>query len=268
MTRVATSGLELKEQVREFWNAAPCGTRGLSQTGDSRAFFDAVERQRDEREPFITQFARFGERSGKRLLEVGVGAGTDFLRFAQAGATASGVDYTEASVSLVKRRLELAGLAGDVRVADAEHLPFADGTFDFVYSWGVIHHTPDTRRAASEIIRVVKPGGTICVMIYHRYSLVSLQCWILNALFRLRPWLTLSDVISEHIESPGTKAFTSREARDLFSGLSELRVTTIVTPYDVRYMRTRFLPTWIQRLVPRSLGWFLVVEGRRPSEER
>ena len=100
-------------------------------------------------------------------------------------------------------------------------------------------------------------------MIYHRYSLVALQCWILNALLAGRPWRSLSDVIWHHIESVGTKAYTRAEARRLFPGLDGLRVTPVVTPYDVRIGRNRFLPGFVQRLVPSGLGWFLVVEGRK-----
>jgi SAM-dependent methyltransferase len=132
-----------------------------------------------------------------------------------------------------------------------------------VYSWGVIHHTPDVAAAAAEIVRVVKPGGRICVMIYHRHSLVALQAWILNGLLRGRPLRTLKDVIASHIESPGTQAFTVREACRLFPGIEPLTATTVVTPYDVRIARSRFLPRWVQRLVPRRFGWFLVVEGVR-----
>jgi SAM-dependent methyltransferase len=251
--------------VRAFWDATPCGTRDVEAAEGSAPFFDALEAQRDALEPFIPRFARFGEWKDRRVLEVGVGAATDFVRFTRAGARLSGVDLTPHAVALARRRLALEGLAADVREADAEALPFPDDHFDFVYSWGVIHHTEDTPRAAREIVRVTRPGGEVCVMVYHRHSLVGLQAWAVHALARGRPWRSIADVLWNHVESVGTKAYTLAEARALFPGLAPLRVTPLVTPYDLRIGRARFLPRAFQRLVPSRLGWFLVVEGRKPA---
>jgi len=262
----SSDAVQLKTAVQQFWDAAPCGTRDLSpEEQDERARFRELERLRDEREPFIDRFARFRETKGKRILEVGVGAGTDFIRFVRAGAEAFGVDLTTAAVTMVKRRLEVEGLAADVRQADAEHLPFEDGRFDVVYSWGVIHHTPDTAGAAREIVRVLAPGGRLCVMVYHRRSLVALQAWLRFGLARLQPRRPLDDILADHIESPGTKAYTREEAARLFAGLDDVTVTPVLTPYDVRAGRRTFLPARLRAFVPDALGWFLVVEGRKPT---
>jgi ubiquinone/menaquinone biosynthesis C-methylase UbiE len=251
--------------VRAFWDATPCGTRDVEAAEGSAPFFDALEAQRDALEPFIPRFARFGEWKDRRVLEVGVGAATDFVRFTRAGARLSGVDLTPHAVALARRRLALEGLAADVREADAEALPFPDDHFDFVYSWGVIHHTEDTPRAAREIVRVARAGGDVCVMVYHRRSLVGLQAWLVHALLRGRPWRSVADVLWHHVESPGTKAYTLAEARALFPGLESLRVTPVVTPYDLRIGRARYLSRRWQALVPARLGWFLVAEGRKPA---
>ena len=252
-----------KVAVQGFWDKTPCGTREIRLPEGSREFFDRIEAERDEREPFIADFAKFHARRGQAVLEIGVGAATDFIRFARAGACLSGIDLTAHAVELAKKRLALEGLSADIRRSDAENLPFPDGGFDFVYSWGVIHHTENTPRAAQEIVRVTKPGGTVCVMIYHRHSLVALQCWILNALLKGRPFRSLREVIAAHIESAGTKAYTIPEARELFSSLRNVRVTPVVTPYDVRLTRSYFLPHWFRKLLPGRLGWFLVVEGTK-----
>jgi ubiquinone/menaquinone biosynthesis C-methylase UbiE len=134
---------ELKQAVGRFWNAAPCGTEGLDQA-NRRAFFATLERERDRLEPFIPDFAGFADARGLRVLEIGVGAGTDFVRWLRAGARAQGIDLTQAGVDLTRERAALEGCQADVRVGDAEHLPFEDATFDRVYSYGVLHHTPDT----------------------------------------------------------------------------------------------------------------------------
>jgi SAM-dependent methyltransferase len=257
------SVIDLKDAVSRFWHATPCGTRGLKQAEGSREFFEQLEHERYSREPFIARFAQFDRWKEAQVLEVGVGAGTDFVRFARAGAVLSGIDLTEHAVDLVKRRLELEHLCANIQQADAERLPFRDERFDFVYSWGVIHHTEDPERAVQEMMRVTKRGGRVCVMVYHRYSLVALQCWILQGLLRGRPWRSLSDCVWHHIESIGTKAYSIPEARRMFSCLTNLTVTPIVTPYDVRITRSVYLPPWVQSLIPSRLGWFLVVEGQK-----
>lgn len=256
------SSADEQERVRQYWNAAPCGTPDVVDVSEAARFVE-LERIRYEREPFIPEFAQFERARGQRLLEVGVGAGTDHLRFARAGANCSGVDLSEQSLALARRRLTAEGLRSDLRVADAEQLPFPDGTFDRVYSWGVIHHTPDTSKAAREILRVLRPGGTFCVMVYNRYSMVAFQTWLLHAALRGRPDRSLTDVLSKHVESPGTKAYTSAEAAGLFAGATHARVETLVTAYDMRVARRRFLPRWTWRVVPQPLGWFHIITGTR-----
>src|SRR5262245_1079416 len=148
--------VELKALVKSHWEREPCGTRGAS-TDDRREFFKQVERERYELEPYIPSFAQFELGRGKRVLEVGVGAGTDFVRWVRAGAAATGIDLTEHAIALVGERLQLEGLSAELKVADAEHLPFDSSTFDIVYSYGVIHHTPNTIKEVREIHRVLKP---------------------------------------------------------------------------------------------------------------
>ena len=251
------------ERVRDFWQTAPCGTNDVRAIADERERFRELERMRDAREPFIARFARFSDTRGSNLLEVGVGAGTDHVRFARAGARCHGVDLTPAAVELTKRRVETEGLKSDLRVANAELLPFPDASFDVVYSWGVIHHTPDTRRSAKEILRVLRPGGRFCVMVYNRHSLVALQAWIRFGLLRGKPFTSRAELIARHVESPGTKAYSSSEAAALFAGAAKVSVETVVTAYDLRLGRRFFLPHWTWRFTPSRLGWFHVVEGVR-----
>ena len=121
-------------------------------------------------------------------MEVGVGAGTDFVNWVRNGAIATGVDLTQSGVALTGERLEIEGLEADVRVADAESLPFADDSFDIVYSWGVLHHSPDTPRAIEEVRRVLRPAGTALVMIYHAWSWMGFTLWWLHCAAKIRPW--------------------------------------------------------------------------------
>jgi ubiquinone/menaquinone biosynthesis C-methylase UbiE len=126
---------ESKKAVREFWNMAPCGTLGLSRPEKSAEFFREIEQRRYELEPFIFQHAEFNRWKGAKVLEIGCGTGTDLLQFLAAGANAFGIDLSNRSVDLAKERLRLFGFdRGRVLVADAESLPFPDGSFDLAYS--------------------------------------------------------------------------------------------------------------------------------------
>jgi SAM-dependent methyltransferase len=210
------------------------------------------------------------------VLEVGVGLGTDFVNFVRAGAEATGVDLTEASVAAVGERLALEGLEADLRVADAESLPFADGEFDLVYSWGVIHHSPDTAAAVREIHRVLRPGGRARVMIYKHRSLVGAMLWLRYGLLAGRPLRPLRELYARHLESPGTKAYSCAEARGLFAGFASVAMRSELSPGDLltgaagqRHQglllsaARRVYPRGLVRRTLRGLGLFLLIEATR-----
>jgi SAM-dependent methyltransferase len=221
------------------------------------------ERIRYEREPEIMAFADFARWARRQVLEIGVGMGADFVRFGKAGAKAVGIDLSIRSLALARRNAEINQVVPTLANADAESLPFADHTFDLVYSWGVLHHTPDTERAVRELHRVLKPGAECRVMLYHRRSLVGLQCYIRYGLMGFRPFASLSELIAMHIESPGTRAYTVSEVGRLFGGFSGVDIRPVATAYDVRFGRRLFAPRWMQRLVPARLGWFLLIRARK-----
>lgn len=261
--------------VRTFWEAAACGEKLLLAEADVHGF-EAQARERYRLEPFIPAFAAFERWLGRDVLEIGLGLGADHQRFAAAGARLSGVDLTARAVELTARRLALFGLASRLQVADAERLPFADDRFDLVYSWGVIHHSPDTSAAAREVLRVLRPGGEFRVMIYHSWSLVGFMLWARHALLRGRPWTPLARVYARHLESPGTKAYSVRQARALFAGADELRVAVELTHGDLLASRAgqrhegplldvarRVWPRWLLRRIARRFGLFLLVTGRK-----
>jgi ubiquinone/menaquinone biosynthesis C-methylase UbiE len=249
-----------KNAVRSYWDAAPCGTPDVRDSSDEDRLRE-LERIRYQREPFLERFARFEAMRDKRILEIGVGAGTDHLRFARAGAICTGVDISPVSLELARSRLRREGLTSDLQVADAEALPFPDGSFDAVYSWGVLHHTPDSGAAVQEALRVLRPGGTFCIMLYNRHSAVAAQAWLLFAALRGRPLRSIAAVLAEHMESPGTRAFTTREVELLFREAAHIEVTTVVTAYDMRLGRRRFLPSWTWRMLPQRFGWYHIATG-------
>lgn len=248
-----------KAEVREYWENEPCGSVWGDAEAGTPEYFAQIERQRYEAEPFIGRYADFAGSADLELLEIGTGMGTDFVQFVRAGARATGIDLTQASIDNVGQRLALEGRAAvELRRADSESLPFPDASFDKVYSWGVLHHTPRTDVAIREAIRVLRPGGTFCIMLYHRHSWVVYGHWVKFALLRGRPWHGLRHVVRHHVESIGTKAYSRRELRDLFEGVDGLTIDMVGTVYDERFGKG------LARRTP-QLGWNAVMRGRKPA---
>lgn len=251
--------MRLNDDVRRFWEAEPCGTGapelGILEEG-SLAWFLELERIRYQLDPYIWSVAQFSRHAGQRVLEVGVGAGTDHAQWAKVTDDLHGVDLTAAAIETTTRNLSLRGLRSDLQRVDAEVLPFESRTFDVVYSWGVIHHSEAPERIVAEIQRVLRPGGVFLGMLYARHSLVAYRKWMGNALKAGRPWRSLSSVIRDHMESAGTKAYTEREVRRLFADFDSCRTTRLLTPYD-----TEGVPSTLARLLPAAVGWNIAIEA-------
>ena len=253
--------MSLNEAVRRYWESEPCGT-GAPELGDleegSLAWFLELERVRYTLDPYIWSVAQFSRHARRRVLEVGVGAGTDHAQWASVTDDVHGVDLTAAAIDTTSRNLAVRGLRSDLRRVDAEVLPFDSGSFDVVWSWGVIHHAEMPERILAEIHRVLRPGGVFLGMLYARRSLVAYRKWFGNAVKAGRPWRSLSSVLWDHMESVGTKAYTEREVRELFADFAGCRTTRFLTPYD-----TEGLPAALTRVLPPALGWNIAIQATR-----
>jgi ubiquinone/menaquinone biosynthesis C-methylase UbiE len=263
--------LDVKADVREFWNTDPCGTRYL-QGGSA---FDAHAEARYRLEPYIPDFAQFASAKGLRVLEVGVGMGADYLQWLKAGAVATGVDLSAVSLERARQRCRAAGYEPDLHEADAEHLPFPPDTFDVVYSYGVMHHSPDTPQCLREAWRVLRPGGQLRVMLYHHPSLTGFMLWLRFGLLR---GASVRRVVYSHLESPGTKTFTRSEVQKMMSDFEDVSIRQVFSPGDLllhqpsERFRSRFY-SMIWKIYPRDLlrmlafkfGLFLLISGRKPK---
>jgi ubiquinone/menaquinone biosynthesis C-methylase UbiE len=156
--------------VREFWNTAACGAHFVREYSDRRDFFRKYRDFRYRSEWHIPAFAAFDQARGKRVLEIGCGNGADGAMFALHGARYLGVDVTAEALRATREHFAAEGLEGSFQEENAEQLGFDDACFDVVYSFGVLHHTPDPAAAVAEVHRVLKPGGVAKVMLYHRHS--------------------------------------------------------------------------------------------------
>jgi SAM-dependent methyltransferase len=266
----ARSTPDLKDGVRQFWNSDPCGTRYL-EGADS---FAAHAKARYTLEPYIHDFAQFSSSSGLRVLEIGVGMGADYLEWLKNGAQATGIDISSASLKRARARCLAAGYQPDVQEADAEHLPFPDDSFDVVYSYGVLHHSPDTQQCFMEVQRVLKPGAEARIMVYHHPSLTGLMLWLRYGLLSGK---SLRQCVYDRLESPGTKSYTKAEASALLAGFENVAMKQVFSPGDLllnqrssRYQGLIYRLIW--KMFPRRIvksfgqGWglFLLISARKP----
>jgi len=251
-----------KNQVAQFWDSKPCGTLGIVPENPALEYFINIKNRRYKLEPFIFDFARFNKWKDKKVLEIGCGIGIDGLEFVMAGADYTGIDISEKSLDLAKKYFELNNKKGNLIIADAEKLSFADNSFDLVYSWGVLHHTPDIKQALKEVYRVLKPKGEICIMVYNRHSLVAIQLYLLYGLLKCRPFINFKELFAKYHESPGTKALTIKEIKGLLSSFKNVKIKKMVTPYDLRIGKNLYL-SLLRKFIPSFCGFFTVIFGKK-----
>lgn len=181
--RPSNKAESMVSEVKSFWNTEACGTHYVKDAVDEKDFFEKFRAFRDRTEWHIPLLVPFAEARDKEVLEIGTGNGADGVMFALHGANYTGVDLTEAALSATRRHFSAMGLSGRFQAENAEHLSFADESFDWVYSHGVLHHTPNIEAAIGEVYRVLKPGGKAIIMLYHRHSF--------NYYFRIMTYMRL-----------------------------------------------------------------------------
>ena len=157
------------QDVMDYWNRRPCNIRHSRKDVGSKEYFDEVEARKYMVEPHIPGFADFNSWKGKRVLEIGCGIGTDAINFIRAGADYTGIDLSDESVALAKKRLTVYGLNGEILQANAEELDLS-GKFDLIYSFGVIHHSPNPRKIIEKAHVLCNPGATLKIMLYAKNS--------------------------------------------------------------------------------------------------
>jgi SAM-dependent methyltransferase len=257
---VSPSGAPSTADVREYWNRHIHDLEITTHPVGSPGFFADLDQYHFEKLHHLLRLVDFSGYAGKRVLEVGCGAGTDLVRFARGGAIVAGVDLSPSAIALARRNLEQQGLTADLREADGEHLPFADDSFDLVYAHGVLQYTANSRALAAECRRVLKPGGQAIFQVYNRIS------W-LNALSKLMK------VPLEHEDAPVLLKFSAREFSALLDGFREVRIVEERFPVKSRLHKgwkgaafnTLFVGTFnaLPRALVRRFGWHLLAFCRK-----
>lgn len=265
----------LIEEVRDFWNRRPCNIRHSQFEAGTKEYFDAVEQRRYFVEPHIRTFAQFERWRGKKVLEIGCGIGTDSVNFARAGADLTVVDLSEKSLELCKKRFETYGLKAHFVLGNAEELSkvLTPQTFDLVYSFGVIHHTPHPENVLRQLSAYLREDSEVRLMLYARLSWKAYALWITEG--KKFQW-NLDRVVAHYSEAqsgcPVTHIYTFRQARRLFRDfrISSLR-KDFIFPYKVEpYVRHEYVPQWyfrrmpkpLFRLLEKALGWHLLIVAK------
>lgn len=281
MRRPGRFGAVPLEVVREFWDTRPCNIRHSPKPVGTREYFDEVESRRYFVEPHIPRFAEFPRWSGKRVLEIGCGIGTDTISFARAGAKVTAVDLSEESIAVARQRARVFELEDRIAfyAADAERLSdvVPPEPYDLVYSFGVIHHTPHPERVVEQIRQsYVHEDSVLKVMLYHRWSWKV--AWILMTEGKGAFW-KLDELVARNSEAqtgcPVTYTYSPREAERLLRGFEVVDSwSDFIFPYRIRdYVEYRYVKNWYFRAMPRPLfrwlerhaGWHLCVTAETRS---
>jgi SAM-dependent methyltransferase len=252
---VSAAAAPTSADVREYWNRHIHDLEISRHPPGSPRFFADLDQYHFEKLHHLLRLVDFAGYRGKRVLDVGCGAGTDLLRFAKGGAIVTGVDISSSAIDLARANFAQQGIEADLRVADGERLPFEDGTFDLVYAHGVVQYTPDGRALVDECRRVLKSGGGAVFQVYNRIS------W-LNALSKLMK------VPLEHEDAPVLRKYSAGEFRDLLRGFRETRIVAERFPVKSRLhggwkgvlFNTCFVGAFnaLPRPLVRRFGWHLL----------
>ena len=246
--------------VQSFWDKRPCNIRHSSAAIGTKQYFDEVEARKYFVEPHIPEFAQFDRWAGKRVLEIGCGIGTDAINFARVGADYTALELSEVSLALTRKRFETFGLRGTLHHGNAEQLAkiVEQPGFDLIYSFGVIHHTPNQRSVIEQARQVIRDDGELRIMLYARNSWKAIM---IDAGF---------DQPEAQSGCPIAETYTREMVEELLGGL--FRVTSIeqahIFPYQVdKYLRYEYefepwfaaMPADMFAAIERRLGWHYLI---------
>lgn len=272
----------LIEKVKRFWDSRPCNIRHSNAPLGTKKYFDEVAARRYFVEAHIPVFADFPRWHDKKVLEVGCGIGTDTVQFTRAGAQVTAVDLSPRSLEIATHQFDVYGLNGSFFCANAEELSNAVpvAPYDLIYSFGVIHHTPNPERVIEEIKKYCHPETELRLMLYAKWSWKLL--WIITKFGRGRfwQWRKLLAHYSEAQEgSPVTYAYSGREVRKILDrhGFKAVSLKkTFIFPYEIASYRKyqykkvwyfRYWPQWLFQKLESLLGWHLLIVAKPKRPE-
>jgi len=266
----------IRKESFDYWNGGIPGTvEGGYQSGRvskqslSKEWFLQGDTVRYEQYPNLQLFADFENFRGCRVLDIGPGRGQDAHNYIRAGAKVSILEYASQGVDIVRERLRVFGLASCLIQGDVTAIPYRDQTFDLVYSYGVLHHVPDIEKAISEVYRVLKPGGTAKIMVYHKgyfyYKDMFLKWFILKGNFFKYSWPEYIKIAMEQRAGPCpvVQIYSMKEIRSLFSKFEFVSYFNAEVVCG-RLIRWGIIPKLLQKVMRNRFGAFAHLTLRRP----
>jgi 2-polyprenyl-3-methyl-5-hydroxy-6-metoxy-1,4-benzoquinol methylase len=251
-------------EVKKYWDDRPCNIRHSDKPQGTKEYFDEVERKKFTAEPHISAFSEFERWRGKKVLEIGCGIGTMAINFAKAGADYTGVELSDESLKLTKQRFDVYGQHGKFYLGNAEELTnfLPIDKYDLVYTWGVIHHSPNPGKILAEASNYMKPGTTLKVMVYASNS------W--------KNYLVEANLDQPEAQYGCPIAFTYTESQliDMVGAGFDIKsvVQDHIFPYEIEsYKRGQFVrQPWFMHMPPemfqvleKHLGWHLMITAEK-----
>lgn len=269
------------KKVKNYWDKRPCNIKHSSARIGTKKYFNEVEKRKYFVEPHILGFAEFNKWKGENILEIGCGIGTDTINFARDGTNVTAIDISSESLAIASERAYIFKL-NNIRFyeGNAEELqkilPKEPRTYDLIYSFGVIHHTPHPERVIQQISYYSHPGTILKIMIYYRYSWKVL--WILLT-YSYGAFWNLKKLIAKYSEAqtgcPITYTFTKREIKKLLNkygfeikgmGVDHIFSYKIPDYKQYKYKKVwcfRYLPKFIFRWLEKKFGWHLCITAEK-----
>jgi ubiquinone/menaquinone biosynthesis C-methylase UbiE len=246
------------ETVKDYWNAQPCNVKHSTAAINTKEYFEDVKNKRYFVEPHIIEFMELAKWDNKKVLEIGCGIGTDAYMLAKHGAIYTGVDLSDKSLEIAKKRFELFELNGSFLNINAENMEiYPNDTFDMIYSFGVIHHTVKPENIIKEVNRVLKKGGTFKLMLYATNSWKKIM--IDSGL----------DQYEAQANTPIANTYTNDEVKILLKDFKDIKIEqTHIFPYKVEeYKKNVFIkedwfsnmPETVFNSLKNKLGWHLCI---------
>jgi SAM-dependent methyltransferase len=251
-------------KVEKYWDTRPCNVRHSGSEIGSRIFFEEVTERRFFVEPHIKSFLQPELYRSKKVLELGCGIGTDAALLVEHGANYFGIELSNESLKLARKRFEIFGLAGSFFHSPIENFSMqAQGIsdVDLVYSFGVLHHTIDPVSALKNIVSQVKTGTEFKIMLYSRNSWKS--ALILAGL----------DQPEAQDNCPIAYTYTKLEALNFLKscGIKEISITQDhIFMYSVKEYKNYIykkepwfesMPESYLNALRNELGWHLLLHG-------
>ena len=254
-----------QEKNKDWWEKAPMTYEDWDKEREermpkSKEDFLEVEFKFLETNPFLKENFNFSLFSNKKVLEIGCGSGAASCLFAKNGANIFSVDITQAAIDMTKKNSRLQKQKVNALQMDAEKLNFEDETFDYLFSWGVLHHSQNPSQAFSEASRVLKVGGKGMIMVYNKNSLRYYGnglgwLFLRGKVFRGN---NLESVQKFYTDGYYHKHFTPRELRKELEKKGLRIEGTYITHMNTQMIP--YLPKKLIKLLKKNIGWLLVVK--------